>query len=785
MDPVMTFASRWTSPLFLLRIGTLLTLGCLCLHPEAAAQSGVVDGRVVGEDGQPIAEINVRLNGTAYGAATDADGRYRIDGVPAGQYTLVASGVGYATVSESVQVEEGGEHTVDITLHQTTDQLREIVVEDVGTNYQADSISNSLRLQGTILNAPQNIQVITDDLIQTQLIFNMVEGVARNVSGVHREEHWDNMYARIYTRGSEIPAFRNGMNVSMPWGPLAEDMSMVKRIEFVKGPAGFMMANGQPAGFYNVVTEKPTGRTRGSASLTVGSFNTMRATADFEGTVGDEKSLQYRLNVMGQQEDSHRQFGYNDRYAIAPVLRYWFNDRTSLTAEYTYQYSEFHQPGGYVASPDGYGTLPRDFTVSDPKIGPTRVNDHNLFVTLDHQLNTDWEVTAKLAFFDYSVLGEYVYPGAVDEQMNLARDVSVWDAQSNNKLGQLFVSGSLQTGSVTHDVLAGVDVGDKQYKAIFGTVGDIPDLNLENPQYNIPPDSVPEYTPEKSLNNRATWRDNLSHRAVYVQDEIGFWNDRVRLTLAGRFTDSKTNDIEEQVFTPRAGISVSIDDNTSVYSLYDQAYVPQAGENFQGVPFDPVRGHNLEAGLKRQWFGGQWSSTVAAYRITKDNVLTTDPDHPDFSIQLGQTQTQGVEVDLKGRLLPGLNLVLNYAYTDSEITEDTDESAVGNPTPGAINHLHNSWLSYRVQDGVLEGVGVSFGYSWKVGRTSWYNPGDKLPNFFKMDTGVSWQNDRLSLSLDVNNILDEYLYSGFPSGENYVWITQPPRNFRLRMAYSF
>lgn len=76
-------------------------------------------------------------------------------------------------------------------------------------------------------------------------------------------EHWDN----INMRGSQVTAFRNGMNVKMPWGTLAEDMSMVERIEFVKGPAGFMMGNGDPSGFYNVVTKKPTGVNKGEATL--------------------------------------------------------------------------------------------------------------------------------------------------------------------------------------------------------------------------------------------------------------------------------------------------------------------------------------------------------------------------------------------------------------------------------------------------------------------------------------------------------------------------------------
>ena len=57
------------------------------------------------------------------------------------------------------------------------------------------------------------------------------------------------------------------------WGPLTEDMSFVDHIEFVKGPAGFMLANGDPSGLYNVVTKKPTGQTKGEVSFTLGSFD--------------------------------------------------------------------------------------------------------------------------------------------------------------------------------------------------------------------------------------------------------------------------------------------------------------------------------------------------------------------------------------------------------------------------------------------------------------------------------------------------------------------------------
>ncbi len=105
----------------------------------------------------------------------------------------------------------------------------------------------------------------------------MLETVTRNVSGAQMIEHWGT-FARVNMRGFKIPAFRNGFNVDLPWGPLTEDMAIVERIEFVKGPAGFMLSSGEPGGLYNVVTKKPQPNQPNEVSLTAGNFNTLRST---------------------------------------------------------------------------------------------------------------------------------------------------------------------------------------------------------------------------------------------------------------------------------------------------------------------------------------------------------------------------------------------------------------------------------------------------------------------------------------------------------------------------
>src|SRR5690606_708434 len=108
------------------------------------------------------------------------------------------------------------------------------------------------------------------------------QGVIRNVSGATKLEHWAD-YTRINMRGSRASEFRNGMNVTSTWGPLTADMSVVDHIEFVKGPAGFMMSNGEPSGIFNIVTKKPTGVTQGEVSMMLGSYDFYRGAIDLDG----------------------------------------------------------------------------------------------------------------------------------------------------------------------------------------------------------------------------------------------------------------------------------------------------------------------------------------------------------------------------------------------------------------------------------------------------------------------------------------------------------------------
>lgn len=781
------------------KISTLVLLLLLSVTVVFAEYENTgIKGKVTTSDGNPAPAVSVQIKDRNRGTLTNNRGEFAFNKLAPGTYTVQVSLMGYETTEQTVTVTADKNAVVTIRLAASDKQLQEVEVTAARKRYQVSNVSSSLRLSTPILETPQNIQVVTGKLLADQQIFDMLEGVTRNVSGATRIEHWDN-YARINMRGSTIAAFRNGMNVQMPWGPLTEDMSMVERIEFVKGPAGFMMANGEPSGFYNVVTKKPTGINKGEAAITVGSFDTYRATLDLDGKLSGNGKLLYRLNLMGQLKGSFRPFDYNNRYTIAPVLTYQFNDKTSLTAEYTYQYSKMAMIGSaYIFSPKGYGDLPRNSTLAEKNLAPTHIRDHSAFLIFNHKFSSQWKLTAQAAYFNFNQTGSSIWPNALDSAGNMVRGITIWDAVGENKLGQVFVNGDVSTGPVGHRILGGVDFGQKKYMADFtqnfAINGNKGPFNVYNPVYGtVPDDSLPKFDRSKKLADRAGYKPDQQYIGFYLQDELHFWEDRIRLTLAGRYTLLKTKDAigkstDDKKFTPRIGLSVSVDKQTAVYAVYDQAFVPQVGQIYPNDVAKPLTGANVEAGIKRDWLGGRWNTTLSAYRITKNNVLSPDPEHINFSIQVGQTRAQGVEFDVRGELVKGLNLTLNYAFTENKVTKDTDPKKIGNSLPGSAKHVTNGWLSYRIPSGVLEGLGFSAGYQWQVDRSTWQWPAanqKSLPDYFRLDGGVSYQHKQYNVALNVNNLLNKYLYSGSPYSTFYYWQAEPGTNFRLSLGYRF
>ncbi|MFV5691221.1 TonB-dependent siderophore receptor [Flavobacterium sp. LT1R49] len=784
------------------RIPQFIFLSCLLLLSITTAfaqNSGSIKGTILTSDNKPAEGVSISIKGANKNTIADNNGTFILKNISEGAHILKVTLVGYNDLEQEVKITTGEITAVALQLTLSNNELNQVVVLSNKSAFKTNRVSSTLRLQSPIIEIPQNIQVITGKLIQDQQIFDMLEGVTRNVSGATRVEHWDN-YANITMRGSQVAAFRNGMNISSTWGPLTEDMSMVERIEFVKGPAGFMLANGNPSGFYNVVTKKPSGRAKGEASVTLGSFDRYRGTLDFDGKLTKNGKLLYRINVMGEKKRNYRDFDFNDRYTFAPVLKYLATDKTAITLEYTQQFSKVNAVGAnYVFSHRGYVDLPRSFSTSEANLDPTKMTERNILAILDHKISDKWKFTAQTSYLNYQQEGMSLWPTGFDPTNDaiLKRAGGNWDILGKIYVGQAFINGEATTGSVTHKILSGLDLSDKTFFHDWSQYFTMSDLDIYNPVHGTLAAS-PTFDRSKSLEDRGVKYQN-SYKALYVQDELGFFDNKLRLTLAGRYTILKAYNVysggtKNEKFTPRVGLSYSIDKNTAAYFVNDQSFNENYGTNWQGQSFKPQTGGNIEFGLKRDWLNGKWNSVVSVYQITKNNVLTLDPEHSSgtqqFSRESGQQKTKGFEVDIRGEIFKNLDLIVNYAFTEGKTTKDTDQSLVGTQVAGTTRHIQNAWLNYKIDRGTLNGVGFSLGYQYQVKRAPWYISPDNsgmLPDYFRLDGGVTYQKNKISVNLVVNNILNKYLYSGgyYSYSDMYYWQAEAGTNMRLSVAYKF
>ena len=117
----------------------------------AQASTGKIEGKVRDQQGAPIANVQVFIVGTAFGAQTNIDGYYFLNLVPAGTVTLQASFIGYKkTQITDLRVLSGQTITADITMESTPVEVSEItVVAAQNELVPRDAVTTKQNVQGT------------------------------------------------------------------------------------------------------------------------------------------------------------------------------------------------------------------------------------------------------------------------------------------------------------------------------------------------------------------------------------------------------------------------------------------------------------------------------------------------------------------------------------------------------------------------------------------------------------------------------------------------------------
>ncbi len=229
----------------LLSFGWIIALATVVAAAQDTTGVGALQGRVTKPDGASSAQVKVCMVELNRCATTDADGRFRIADLRAGDYQLeLTPPGGAATLSEVVQVRAGLEGTVDITLD-ALDTVRQSITVTASVFVAPEEVKNSsfLVTQKEVFQAAGALQDVSR-YVQTLPGVAIGSNDFRNDIIVRGGSPLENLFI---VDNIEIPNINAFANFASAGGPVSIlDANLLQDVNFLTG--------GYPAPYINRVS---------------------------------------------------------------------------------------------------------------------------------------------------------------------------------------------------------------------------------------------------------------------------------------------------------------------------------------------------------------------------------------------------------------------------------------------------------------------------------------------------------------------------------------------------
>jgi iron complex outermembrane receptor protein len=243
----------------------LLAFAVFCPAQQAGTLSGTVTDS---KSGKSVIGANVFLQGTLLGGVTDAGGRFRIESVPKGEYTVRISMLGYQTaVRKNVQIASSSSSFLAVQLAETPLQGNPVIVT---------ASKNPESLAGT----HQSVEVVGSERILARGTRKLEEALG-SVAGIHFNE--ENISIRgssgysVFNVGSRVLLLVDGVSV------ITSDLGVINwkmlplldidRVEIVKGAGSALYGSSAMGGVVNLITRAPSQKLRVQFRTMVGVYD--------------------------------------------------------------------------------------------------------------------------------------------------------------------------------------------------------------------------------------------------------------------------------------------------------------------------------------------------------------------------------------------------------------------------------------------------------------------------------------------------------------------------------
>jgi outer membrane receptor for ferrienterochelin and colicins len=242
-------------PRFVPRLTYALTLLCLMVTGTAGAQHVLTVSVFDGHERTPLIGASVLVEGTTIGATTDASGRARVLGIPAGEQTIVISHVGFRPqrlrltfpladpeTPRAVYLDEAHGHVEGITVMATRTSR---TIADTPTRVEVIAGEG---IDEKIIMRPGNISMLLNESpgIMVQQTSAVTGNAAIRIQGL------DGRYTQLLKDGFPLfGGYAGGLSLlQVPPLDLAQ-------VEIIKGPASTLFGGDAIAGLVNLVSKRP------------------------------------------------------------------------------------------------------------------------------------------------------------------------------------------------------------------------------------------------------------------------------------------------------------------------------------------------------------------------------------------------------------------------------------------------------------------------------------------------------------------------------------------------
>ena len=553
----------------------------------------------------------------------------------------------------------------------------------VTARYGAEDAIAGTKTDTPLIEVPQSIAVVPVELIADRRPVTLLDALY-NVSGVSdggARRGFDNINIRGFTASSSV--YLDGLRVERGNWNVQQEPFGLERIEVLKGPGSVLFGQGSLGGIVNQVSKRPGATPTLDIEAMGGSFGTWQGAIDLGGPLNSEGSVAGRL--VGLYRDLGDSIDFNDkkRLYVSPSLKL-SNSQTSVTllANYTRDRHENTYVGVPVVGtiqPNPNGKLDRSLYIGEPGYDGVQIDRFQIGYQLEHRLSDSWRLrqNARYTTSDISSTATFSQGFAPGQLRLLNRGTAIFGLDDQSRAIDTNIEGRFSTGGIEHTLLFGADLLFQSIDSSF-QFGAFPPLDLYAPVYGG--------TRSPLMTIESFHRDDRLY-GFYLQDQIKI-GERLTLLIGGRYDVARTKSFnnlnatqrtqKDKDFTWRAGAVYQVIPGLGLFASYSEAFNPNFSVDLDGRPFKPETGKQYEAGIKTDLADGRVRATLAAYQLTRDNVMVAFPEFPGVNVQAGQQRSKGVEADIAVRITDNWNLTAAYAYTDVKVRKDANPLLLGN-----------------------------------------------------------------------------------------------------------